>query len=168
MSDPELMIYRATNHAELAAAFSEIQPSQREDVRKQLAGILLKCSAEDGWEATFARFNGRTVAEVLSDFTPDELRDLQVGKSPWLGVRRAAISSTAIEVKRLACPKCGGKLSIRYDSASPQPDGGMAGFLKIDCSSCVAGTCADGLSKTPPWIEDLGIVFETLPQPHGA
>ena len=77
MSDPEAMTYRAANHAELAAAFAEIQPRQREGVRKQLAGILLKYSAELGWEATFDRFNGRTVAEVLSAFTPAELLELQ-------------------------------------------------------------------------------------------
>ncbi len=83
--------------------------------------------------------------------------------SLWSGVLSAVQNGSAEEVKKLACPKCGAGLSLKYDPLSPQPDATTAGLLKINCWSCVAGVFMDGLTHTPPWIEILGPTVETRP-----
>src|SRR5262245_55423272 len=83
--------------------------------------------------------------------------------SQWKATREVALTGAPAVVKSLACPKCGAALSVRFDSASPQPDGSTAGFLIIRCLGCAGGSCADGLRETPPWVESLGPRFETRP-----
>jgi hypothetical protein len=81
----------------------------------------------------------------------------------WWDTRTTALTGPPDAVTALACPRCGGGLSVRFDPASPQPDGGVAGCLMIRCLECAGGCCADGLHQTPPWVESLGLRVETRP-----
>jgi hypothetical protein len=85
-------------------------------------------------------------------------------KSVWVDVRTVAYEGSPDRVLGLGCPKCGARLSIRFDANSPQAAGGTAGCLTIRCQECDSGFCWDGLSKTPPWVASLGPTIET--QPH--
>jgi hypothetical protein len=81
----------------------------------------------------------------------------------WQDVRTTALTGPATAVKALACPKCRARLSLRFDPASPQPDGRTAGCLMIQCLECAAGSCVDNLQQAPSFVESLGLRVETEP-----
>ncbi len=85
-------------------------------------------------------------------------------RSVWVEVRTVAYEGRPDDLLGLGCPKCGGRLSIRFDANSSQAAGGTAGCLMIRCQECDSGCCWDGLSRTPQWVESLGPGIET--QPH--
>ncbi|HKB04308.1 MAG TPA: hypothetical protein VKD90_18940 [Gemmataceae bacterium] len=117
------------------------------------SGVPECCSAKPGAAGPAAELSVRREALPMSDQQND-----------WDDIREAALVGPPAAVQKLACPKCRAALVVKFDAASPQPDGGTAGFLIIRCLRCSAGTCADGLRQAaPPWVEALGPRFQTRP-----
>lgn len=83
--------------------------------------------------------------------------------SVWLNAREAVTAGDSKAVLALACPKCGGSLSITFIPDSPQPDGTTAGLIKVTCWHCTSGTMLDGLSYIPQWVETIGNAVKTQP-----
>src|SRR5262245_13974800 len=131
MQPPESILLSGSNAQEILRAYNAAIEQLAPDLREQLAAVMKKHVREFGWDGVPERLNGRTVAQVIGEIPPDELRSLVKRRFIWREVRATALTGTAAAVKALSCPKCGGALSVRFDPSSPQADGTSAGFLII-------------------------------------
>ena len=167
MSLLETMIFHASDHMEFVVAFCKITNQQMPEVRHKLHAIRSKYLDDFGLEGAFERFNDRSVEQVLSDFSADEINRLLQKRYLWNGTRTMALTGSADAVQKIGCPKCGAALSIRFDPASPQADGTTDGFLIINCLACDCGCCADKVKTIPPWVSTLGPNIQTM-KPDGS
>ncbi len=161
MLPPESIMLSGSNGQEILRAYNSAIGQLEPDVAQQLAAVMKKHLGEFGFDGIAERLNGRTVAQVIAEIPPDELQSLVQRRFIWREVRATALTGTALAVKALSCPKCGGALSVRFDPSSPQPDGTTAGFLIIRCLECSSGCAADRLQETPRWVESLGLSVQT-------
>jgi hypothetical protein len=164
MVPPESIVLVGSNAQEILGAYNEAIKQLAPEVREQLASVMKKYFLDFGLDGLSERMNGRTVAQIIAEIPPDELRSLMQRRFVWQEVRTTALTGPAASIMTLSCPKCGSALSVRFDPASPQSDGTTAGFLIIRCLKCSAGCCADGLKETPPWVESLGLSINTHPR----
>ena len=68
----------------------------------------------------------------------------------------------------LACPRCGGGLSIRFHISTAEPPDGLTGYLRIQCldDECDSTIYVrGGFERVPPWTESLGTEIVTSPPP---
>ncbi len=166
---PDLSIVVACSRwEELTAAVNAVNRKLPLDCRRRLNNIFFNYLVLYGNEGVYERLNGRTVAEIFRQFDDsDEIMPLpSAGRGTWDNVRTIASEGIPGDLLALECPKCGGKLSIRFDANSPQASGGTAGCLMIRCLDCASGCCWDGLSQSPPWVSSLGPKVETQPKPR--
>lgn len=160
MSDPLEAMFRCPSVHKVVSTYNSLIVTLPWDDRRRLGDIFMAYLVAYDLEGVYERFNAHSIAQILAEFQPPE------GWSPsirWTDASRVARKGTVDEVRSIACPGCGGPVSIRFDSASPQPDGTTAGCLFLKCAKCSSGCCSDRLSVAPSWIDTLGIEFSTHP-----
>lgn len=172
MIDPDTTIYQCED-GEFGAlqAYNAIVVELPESIRQRFAAVFQHLMSKTGMDDGKLRkqLDGKTIAQIVAehevDIDPWEFVDQ---REAWRKVREPAFGGTAEIVMRLRCPRCRGTLNIRYDPQSPQPDGGKAGCLFIQCQACNTVIVWDRLEKTPDWCESLGLQFDTEPtdDPH--
>ena len=161
MLPPESIRLYGSNIHEFLGAYAKASSQLAPDVREQLAAVRREYLDRFDLKGLYEHWNGRTVAQLLAEIPPDELRSLIRRPSVWEEVTTTALTSPADAVKSLACRKCGGSLLLRFDPVSPQADGTTAGCLTIRCLACSSGSCADGVTETPPWVASVGLKMTT-------
>jgi hypothetical protein len=149
---PESILLSGSNIHEFLGAYGKAISQLEPDVREQLAAVRRWYLDNLDLKGLYEQWNGRTVAQVLAEIPPHELQSLVRRPSVWEEVRKTALTASADAIKTLSCPKCGGSLLVRFDPASPQPDGTTAGLIIIRCLTCSSGCCADGLTEIPPGV----------------
>jgi hypothetical protein len=162
MVPPESVLLSGSNSQEIISCYNRIISQLDPEIGQQLAAVMKKHLITLGPDALFERLNGRTVAQVIAEVPPDELQSLIRRRYRWDDVRETALTGAETAVEKQSCPKCGGALLVRFDPASPQPDGTTAGFLIIRCLECAAGCCADRVNGTPPWVEPHRLSIRTI------
>lgn len=161
MVAPESIVISGSNAQEILGTYGKILSQLAPEVRLQMAAVMKKYLSIYSFDEICEQLKGRTVAQILAEIPPDELKSMVQSRFVWQEVRTTALTGSAPAIMALSCPKCGGALSVRFDPSSPQSDGTTAGFLIISCLGCSSGCCADGLNETPPWVESLGLSITT-------
>ena len=67
-------------------------------------------------------------------------------------------SASAETLASIACPSCGGGLSVQYASRGK-------GALSVMCAGCRWRVVRDGIPAEPPWVRDLGPKVQTSREP---
>lgn len=146
---------------------SRFQNSLPEELRPRWKAIVDHLMNEYEFDGAFARLQGKTVGQVLTEYAAIADRVLEQ-KAQRRRMVEVACTGSAEEVQKLACPACGHGLKLRFDPQSPQPSGQKAGCLYVRCGGCSSGVVRDGMTKTPPWTQTLGLSIQTADRPEPA
>ena len=164
MTDFLSLTIDAETDQEFVAQFTHIQSQLDTSQNRRLGFVLRYLLNERVLTQVRLHLEGQTVREILETYGDEAVVWCEKKKNLWTKVRSAFLQGTLDDVQSITCPKCAGALHVKFDVNSPQPDGSLAGYMNIICTSCNAGCCVDGLRETPPWVKDHGTKVVTNPK----
>ena len=153
MTDPLSLTIDTETNQQFAAQFAHIQSQLDATQRSRLGHVLRYLMNDRTLDEARLHISGKTVRQLLDTYGDDAVVWVERRRNLWADVRSQFLRGTIHEVQSITCPKCAGALHVKFDVNSTQPDGSVAGYMNIMCTSCNAGSCADGLIETPPWVE---------------
>lgn len=135
MTDRSSITNDAKSNQQFAAQVAHIQSQLDESQRSRLGKVLRSLLTDRTLGEARLNISGKTVRQLPDMYGHNAVGRVEKRRNVLADVCNQFPRGTLHDVQWISCPLCTGALHGEFELNSPQPDGSMAGYMRITRST---------------------------------